>query len=101
MIFLACDSDDKPLGFTQLYPSFSSVSARRTWILNDLYVAAAARRRGVARYLMEVAHAHSMETGALRVTLSTARDNTPAQALYDSLGYVRETGMFEYAIDFE
>ena len=26
------------LGFTQLYPSFSSVSMQRIWILNDLFV---------------------------------------------------------------
>ena len=36
------------LGFVQLYPMFSSVRTAKTWILNDLYVDAGARRRGVA-----------------------------------------------------
>ncbi len=99
VIFLARDPGGQALGFTQLYPGFSSVCARRVWILNDLYVAARARRSGVARALVAAAHGHSSETGALRLTLSTARDNTPAQALYESLGYVRETAMFEYAFE--
>ncbi|MCG9690005.1 GNAT family N-acetyltransferase, partial [Vibrio tubiashii] len=36
VIFLALDDEGNGLGFTQLYPSFSSVSAARTWVLNDL-----------------------------------------------------------------
>lgn len=100
VIFLARDDADRAaLGFTQLYPSFSSVSARRLWILNDLYVAESARRRGVARALMESARKYAMQTGALRLVLATAKDNAQAQALYESLGYAREEGMFEYALE--
>lgn len=99
VIYLAQDAGGQALGFTQLYPCFSSVSARRVWILNDLYVVAEVRRSGVARALMEAAHAHARETGVLRLTLATARDNIPAQALYESLGYVRETGMFDYVLE--
>ena len=29
---------DNPIGFVQLYPSFSSVSMMRSWVLNDLFV---------------------------------------------------------------
>ncbi|MDV2405329.1 GNAT family N-acetyltransferase, partial [Vibrio cholerae] len=36
--FLAIDKMGIAVGFTQLYPSFSSVSVARVWILNDLYV---------------------------------------------------------------
>lgn len=99
VIFLARDGGGV-IGFTQLYPCFSSVSARRIWVLNDLYVEARARRSGVARALMEAAHAHARDTGAARVTLCTARDNTPSQALYESLGYMRETKMLAYALEF-
>lgn len=99
-IFMAREGGGAALGFTQLYPCFSSVSARRLWILNDLYVEPRARRSGVARALMEVAHAHARDTGAARVTLCTARDNTPAQTLYESLGYIRETKMLAYALEF-
>jgi len=100
VIFLARDDADRAaLGFTQLYPGFSSVSARRLWILNDLYVTESARRRGVARALMESAREYAMQTGALRLVLSTAKDNAQAQTLYESLGYVREEGMVDYALE--
>jgi ribosomal protein S18 acetylase RimI-like enzyme len=84
-------------GFIQLYPSFSSVSAGRTWILNDLFVAPEARRLGVARMLILAAHDHARETGALRVILSTAHSNQSAQALYESIGYVRDTEFRSYS----
>lgn len=99
VIFLArAGEKGAALGFTQLYPCFSSVSARRLWILNDLFVAQSARGRGVAHALMERARRHAVETGALRLVLQTARDNVTAQALYESLGYARDEGMYEYSL---
>ena len=52
VILLAVTASGEAVGFTQLYPSFSSVSARRIWILNDLYVAEQARGSGAAQALM-------------------------------------------------
>ncbi len=85
-------------GFTQLYPFFSSVRMRRVWILNDLFVAEEARRRGVAQALMEAAHAFAAETGAASVELATERTNTSAQKLYDDLGYARDDAFWHYAL---
>ncbi|HET9836346.1 MAG TPA: GNAT family N-acetyltransferase [Rhodanobacteraceae bacterium] len=99
VIFLARDAEGSALGFTQLYPCFSSVSARRLWILNDLFISPDARRCGVARALLEQAREHGMETGVVRLTLQTAHDNAQAQALYESLGWVRQDGMYEYALE--
>lgn len=99
VIFLARDAEGNALGFTQLYPCFSSVSARRLWILNDLFVSPDARRRGVAKALLQRAREHGNETGVVRLTLQTAHDNAQAQALYESLGWVRQDGMYEYALE--
>lgn len=100
VIFIAqAAASGAALGFTQLYPSFSSVSARRTWILNDLFVAPEARQRGGARALMACAQSFAMTTGAPRLALETAKDNRAAQALYESLGYVREAGFRHYALE--
>ena len=95
VIFLAL-RDDEPVGFTQLYPSFSSVSARRTWILNDLYVVPSCRGQGVGSALLERARAHALETGAKGLGLQTAVDNHNAQRLYEALGYRREEGFYSY-----
>jgi ribosomal protein S18 acetylase RimI-like enzyme len=75
------------LGFVQLFPSFSSVTARRIWVLNDLFVAAEARGSGVGRALMEAAREHAVKTGAKRLTLETTSGNNTAWSLYESLGY--------------
>jgi len=59
VIFLAL-LDEAAVGFTQLYPSFSSTSMQRLWILNDLFVAPDGRRSGV---------------GGMRCALSSFREN--------------------------
>ncbi len=86
VIFIA-SADDLALGFTQLYPSFSSVSVRRLWILNDLFVSPAARRAGVGRRLLERAREWAVETGAKGLTLTTALTNSAARSLYESCGW--------------
>jgi ribosomal protein S18 acetylase RimI-like enzyme len=85
-------------GFTQLYPLFSSTACRRLWLLNDLYTTGSARRKGVARALMEAARGHAIETGATGIELSTAHTNLPAQRLYESLGYVMDRTFRAYSL---
>lgn len=97
-IFLAEDGDGQPLGFVQLYPSFSSVSAARIYVLNDLFVAPAARRLNVARSLMHAAAEFARREGALRLSLSTAKTNEKAQALYESDGWVRDEKFYYYSL---
>lgn len=85
------------VGFTQLFPAFSSVSMKRLWILNDLFVSPAARHQGIARALLEYARQFAGETQAKGLVLETAIDN-PAQHLYESLGWQRDTGFFHYSL---
>jgi len=98
-VFLALEDDgSKALGFTQLYPAFCSVAAKPYYVLYDLYVAPEARRRGVARLLMERAREFAAETGAFRLELQTARTNRAAQALYESLGWKRDELYLTYTL---
>ncbi|GAB2584076.1 GNAT family N-acetyltransferase [Dyella jejuensis] len=98
LILLACDEQGGGLGFTQLYPLFSSVRTVRTYLLNDLFVLATARRRHVAKALMTAAAEHARALGAAGLSLETALDNAPAQALYESLGWQRNRVSCEYAL---
>ena len=98
MVFIARGNDGSPLGFTQLYPSFSSVRLRRTWILNDLFVVETARRRGVAEALLKRAAEFARETGARGLMLQTAADNIPAQYLYEKLGWKKDTKFFNFIL---
>ena len=51
VIFVA-EEREELIGFTQLFPIFSSVSMKRTWLLNDLYVNEKARGMGTASKML-------------------------------------------------
>lgn len=87
-------------GFTQLYPSFSSVSLQSLWILNDLFVRPDIRRGGVGRALLERARRHAVETGAKGLVLSTGVTNKAAQTLYESCGWQRDDEFHHYHLFF-
>jgi len=95
VVFLA-HAETGPVGFTQLYPSFSSVSLARTFILNDLFVVASHRRMGVASELLRAAVEHAGSLGAVRVTLNTDVQNSAAHATYEARGWKRDREYFVY-----
>ena len=94
-VFIALDGDT-PVGFTQLYPSFSSVSLARAFVLNDLFVQAHARRKGIASTLLSAATEFAKSLGAVRVSLSTAISNESAQAVYQAAGWKRDEQILVY-----
>lgn len=88
-IFVA-EAADELIGFTQLYPSFSSTRMAPIFILNDLFVSPHARKNGAASALLRAAANYAHAQGALRLTLSTAHDNHAAQALYAREGWTQD-----------
>lgn len=94
-VFIAHDGD-MPVGFTQLYPSFSSVALARIFVLNDLFVQTQARRKGVASALLSAATEFAKSLGAVRVSLSTAISNESAQAVYQAAGWKRDDQFWVY-----
>lgn len=95
VIFIALDDSGQGLGFTQLYPSFSSVSMKRVFILNDLFVDEMARGRQVGTALLDRAKEFSFSEGAKGLVLETAADN-PAQRLYEKNGWTKDTALHFY-----
>jgi GNAT superfamily N-acetyltransferase len=81
-------------GFTQLYPIFTSVGMRRTWLLNDLFVHSAHRKKGVGEQLLEAAQEHARNTGSKWLMLETGMENIPAQRLYEKMGWKPSNGKF-------
>ncbi|AWD04433.1 GNAT family N-acetyltransferase [Klebsiella aerogenes] len=95
VIFFA-EVDGKAVGFTQLYPLFCSLEMKRIWLLYDLYVDESARQHGVAQQLIARAEQLAKESDSAFIMLSTATDNTKAQALYERSGFVRDTDFYVY-----
>lgn len=87
---------EQPVGFTQLYPIYSSVRARSAWLLNDLFVLPQERRQGVASALLRAAESYARAQGAAWLSLATAHDNHAAQALYRGLGWQCERDFLHY-----
>ncbi len=100
-VIFVVEENGEFLGFTQLYPSFSSVSMKKLWILNDLFVSKTARNKGVAQYLLDAAKQFAIETNAKSLNLQTANDNIAAQALYEKNGYELEKSFRSYSLLFE
>lgn len=97
VIFMATENEH-PLGYIQLFPSWSSVSMRRVWILNDLFVLPQHRNQGIAKSLMNKAKKHAMSTNATRLILATETTNKIGQNLYEAMGYSRFNGFYHYVL---
>lgn len=94
---LVAEEGSTLLGFCQLYPLFCSIEARPIYSLSDLFVLPAARRKGLGRALLLAAEDLARLHGKARMDLTTARTNARAQALYESLGWVRDEVYFAYS----
>ena len=92
VIFVA-EERKELIGFTQLFPIFSSVSMKRTWLLNDLYVNEKARGMGTASKLLDAAKDFGAETNSKWLILQTAADNFTAQKVYEKNGWIKETDL--------
>lgn len=80
------------VAFAQLYPSFSSLALGPTVVLNDLFVATAWRRLGIASRLMEAVETYARSVGAVRIDLATQHGNWRALGLYEKRGFAQEVG---------
>lgn len=87
---LARDAAGTAIGFTTIFWSWSTLSASRIGVMNDLFVTPAARGKGTAEALIRVALQHCRSHGAGSLCWQTARDNGRARALYERLGARRE-----------
>lgn len=97
VIFVALEGD-APVGFTQLYPKYSSMRVSKNWILNDLYVDSNHRKQGIGEALMRKAMAFAKAEGATFVQLETAIDNYTAQSLYEAVGFEKQKPDMEFLL---
>jgi GNAT superfamily N-acetyltransferase len=98
LLLLARDpATGAPLGFANLYWTFSSVTAEPHALMNDLFVAEAGRGAGVGHALIEAAAAHARARGHRSMSWQTAVDNRRAQRLYERFDAER-TVWFEYEL---
>ena len=91
IIFIAF-IDNVAVGFTQLYPLFSSVSMEKMYVLNDLYVNLNYRGKSIGQQLLQTAKSLCTRNNYKGLALQTAFNN-PAQHLYERLGFIKDTDL--------
>ena len=94
--FIKALADDRIVGFAHLTETVETLAMRDAWFLEDLFVDADYRRRGVGSALLRHAETFARDTHGSRVSLFTAHTNLAAQSLYALHGYVRDDAFYAY-----
>jgi GNAT superfamily N-acetyltransferase len=87
---IARDGAGAPVGFATIFWTWSTLSASRLGVMNDLFVVRSARGTGVAAELIAACLERARAHGAGSLSWQTARDNARAQALYERVGARRQ-----------
>ena len=95
---VARDADGLMLGFATIFWTWSTLSASRIGVMNDLFVEPGARGTGAADALIEECAERCRARGATSLGWQTAKDNERAQAVYERVGGVRSEWL-DYSID--
>ncbi len=87
-VIYVADNEGTLVGFTQLYPLFSSVRMKKLWLLNDLFVDPEFRGKGVSIQLLDRAKQLCRDSGACGMYLETAKSNDIGNTLYPRAGFI-------------
>jgi len=96
IVYIAEDENGKLLGFTQLYPIFSSTRMKRMWLLNDLFVHAESRGKGISKMLINKAKDLAKSNNAYGILLETEKSNDIGNHLYPSMDFELEGNNFYF-----
>jgi GNAT superfamily N-acetyltransferase len=96
---IARDDDGLAVGFATIFWTWSTLSASRLAVMNDLFVVADARGGGHADALIAECVERARARGATELAWQTAKDNARAQAVYDRVGATRDERWLDYSLD--
>jgi len=95
---IARDDDGRAVGFATIFWTWSTLSASRVGVMNDLFVDVSARGSGVAEDLIDACAERCRERGVTELDWTTAHDNQRAQKLYDRIGARRDARWLDYSL---
>jgi GNAT superfamily N-acetyltransferase len=95
---MARDDDGAAIGFATVFWTWSTLSADRLGIMNDLFVVEDARGGGVADALVAACAERCRERGAPELAWQTAYTNLRAQAVYERVGAKRDERWLDYSL---
>ena len=92
------DTGGRAIGFATIFWTWTTLSASRIGVMNDLFVAGDARGGGLADALIRECVERCRARGATSIGWQTAKDNHRAQAVYKRVGGERSEWL-DYSID--
>jgi GNAT superfamily N-acetyltransferase len=95
---VARDDAGEAVGFATIFWTWSTLSASRLGVMNDLFVAEQARGTGAAEALIGACAERCRERGVASLDWTTAHDNHRAQRLYDRIGAKRDERWVDYSL---
>jgi len=95
---IARTEDGRAVGFATIFWTWSTLSASRIGVMNDIFVAADARGSGAAARLIEGCADRCRGRGVTQLGWTTAHDNVRAQTLYDRVGAQRDERWLDYSL---
>jgi len=99
VIYIAFSENHEAIGFTQLYPLFSSTRMKRLWLLNDLYIKINGRGKGYGEALIQKAKSLCRESDSCGMMLETDIDNFAANNLYKKTDFALDKNHNYYTWD--
>ena len=95
---IARDDDGLAVGFATIFWTWSTLSASRLAVMNDLFVVADARGGGHADALIAECVERARARGATELAWQTAKDNARARAVYERVGATRDERWLDYSL---
>jgi GNAT superfamily N-acetyltransferase len=95
---IARDDDGTARGFATIFWTWSTLSAAKLGVMNDLFVAEDARGGGIADGLIAACVERCREHGATELAWQTAHTNLRAQAVYERVGAMRDDRWLDYSL---
>jgi GNAT superfamily N-acetyltransferase len=96
---IARDDHGQAVGFATIFWTWTTLSASRLAVMNDLFVVADARGDGHAEALIAECAERAHARGATELAWQTAHDNARAQAVYARVGATRDERWLDYSLD--
>ena len=95
---IARDGDGRAIGFATIFWTWSTLTASRLGVMNDIFLTEGARGSGAAADLIEACADRCRRRGITELDWQTAHDNVRAQKLYERVGAQRDERWLDYSL---
>lgn len=98
-VMIIAVKENNCIGFIQIYPTFSSISLKKLWVLTDLYVTPSHRKMGIAKQLIHKSKELAQDPDSVGIVIESRISSQSAQRLYDAVGFKKDGEHLYYYLE--